>query len=272
MQQIDELAEYNQGRWEALAQADIAYSRPLLALDEDSARQWLQEQGGNPPEGLGDFRGKDVLCLASGGGQQSAVFGVLGANVTVFDLTAGQLQRDEEVAAHYGFPLQLVQGDMRDLSCFEDGTFDLVWQPYSLNFIPDAQPLFNEVARILRNGGRYRLEFANPYLFELDDTSWQSGGYRLTHPYLNGAEIQFEDPHWEVEASDGSSQRVLGPREFRHTLSSVLNSLIGLGFTLRASWENPTNGDPDAEPGSWEHFVAIAPPWLGFWFTYQPNH
>lgn len=34
---------------------------------------------------LADIDGKDVLCLASGGGQQSAVFSLLGAKVTVVD-------------------------------------------------------------------------------------------------------------------------------------------------------------------------------------------
>ena len=29
--------------------------------------------------------------------------------------------------------------------------------------------------------------------------------------------------------------------------------------------------DPDAEPGSWDHLSAIAPPWLAFWATYRPD-
>jgi 2-polyprenyl-3-methyl-5-hydroxy-6-metoxy-1,4-benzoquinol methylase len=47
-------------------------------------------------------KGKDVLCLASSGGQQSAAFGVLGANVTVFDLSENMLKKDVATAKHYG--------------------------------------------------------------------------------------------------------------------------------------------------------------------------
>ena len=35
-----------------------------------------------------------VLCLACGGGQQSVALALLNANVTVFDLSEGQLDRD----------------------------------------------------------------------------------------------------------------------------------------------------------------------------------
>jgi hypothetical protein len=26
-----------------------------------------------------------------------------------------------------------------------------------------------------------------------------------------------------------------------------------------------------AEPGTWDHFVSIAPPWLSFWASYRPE-
>ena len=81
-----------------------------------------------PPESLLGVKGKDVLCLASGGGQQSAVFGLLGANVTVVDLSQGQLDGDKTAAKHYGYSIQTVQADMRDLSCLSSDSFDLVHQ------------------------------------------------------------------------------------------------------------------------------------------------
>src|SRR3712207_7981831 len=49
-------------------------------------------------------------------------------------------------SAHYHVAIEAVQGDMRDLSRFA-AAFDLVWQPYSLNFVPDARAVFGQVAR-----------------------------------------------------------------------------------------------------------------------------
>ena len=104
---MDEIARYNMGRWNALAEAGVAYAIPYLDLDERSARELVDADSV-----IGDLEGRDVLCLASGGGQQSAGFCVLGANVTVFDLSEVQLERDRQAARHYGLDVRAIQGDM----------------------------------------------------------------------------------------------------------------------------------------------------------------
>jgi SAM-dependent methyltransferase len=240
------------------------YSRPFLDLDLESARPEVDPQGL-----LGDVKGKDVLCLAGGGGQQSAAFALLGAHVTVFDLSETQLARDRETAAHYGLEITTVQGDMRDLSCFEDDAFDVVWHAYSINFVPDALPVLREVARVLRTDGLYRVQFHNPFVTGIDETDWTGTAYPLKQPYVDGGELTFSDPHWDVYAEDGSCTRVVGPREFRHALSTMVNGLVDLGFVILGLREE-LSADPSAEPGTWEHFKSIAPPWLTIWAAYRP--
>src|SRR5215208_2335729 len=99
-----------------------------------AARGWL-----DPAGWLGDLDGRRVLCLAGGGGRESACFSLLGARVTVFDLSPEQLERDRTAAAHYGKSVETLCGDMRDLSALQGADFDLVWHPYSLNFVPDPR-------------------------------------------------------------------------------------------------------------------------------------
>lgn len=260
---MDELLQFNQERWEALAQAGIAYARPMLDLDVEAARALVDPYGF-----LGDVAGKEVLCLAASGGQQSAAFALLGARVTVIDFSATQLARDRLAAEHYGVTVHTVQGDIRDLSAFADGGFAVVWQAHSLNFVPDAAPVFDGVARVLCPGGFYRLDCSNPFVMGADE-AWTGAGYALTRPYVDGARLAFEDSAWEFEDAEGQVQRVEGPHEFRHTLGSLLNGLIGRGFALLGLWEYPA-GDAGAEPGTWEHYKAIAPPFLEFWTVYRP--
>ncbi len=59
-------------------------------------------------------------------------------------------------------------------------------------------------------------------------------------------------------------RRVLGPREFRHSLGPVVNGLIGRGFVLLGLWEQDV-GERAAAPGSWEHLASVAPPYLALW-------
>lgn len=261
---MDDLAQYNQARWEDLARANIVFSRPWLDLSPEAARALV-----DPAGILGDVAGKDVLCLASGGGQQSVAFALLGANVTVVDLSPTQLQRDQEAAAHYGLSIQAIQGDMRDLSFLDAANFDIVWHAFSVSFVPDLQVVFREITRVIRDPGVYRLEWANPFFIGLSEEDWTGAGYPLNRPYIDGAEVVFADPAWTVEDGTGVERRITGPREFRHTLSSVINGLVQQGFVLLGLWEE-TSQNPDADPGSWEHFKAIAPPWLTVWAAYRP--
>jgi len=261
---VDELSRHNRRRWNDLAAAGVMYSRPWLDLDEARARERVDPLGL-----LGDVTGRRVLCLAAGGGQQSAAFGLLGAEVTVFDLSDEMLARDRETATHYGLDITAIQGDVRDMSALPGGGFDVVWQGHSLSFIPDISAMYDGMVRVLRPGGMYHLSAWNP-LAQGADERWTGEGYLLREGYVEGAEIPCGDGYWDITDADGNAKRVAGPREFRHTLTAMVNGLIGRGFVLLDVHEEPL-GRADAEGGSWDHFCSIAPPWLVIWAGLRPD-
>lgn len=261
---MDEISAFNQSSWDDLVRRGVVYARPFLNLTPETARHFLDPDNTL----LGDITGLNVLCLASAGGQQSAAFAVLGANVQVLDLSDGMLDGDRKAAERYGIPIRIHQGDMRDLSRFSDGSFDLVWHPYSINFVPDPRPVWREVARVLRPGGNYYFQFHNPFLQGLSEEEWDGKGYPLRHHYVDGSEI--EEPEWTFQDLQGNEQRLRGPRAFRHSAATVINELSALGFHFLRMWEE-VGQDPDAEPGSWEHFTRVAPPWLTLWTAFQPD-
>ena len=257
---MDEIAAYNRERWNALANARIEYSRPHLEMDEKGAREFLRRHLGFSHEPIPEFAGKDVFCLASGGGQQTAVFGILGANVTVLDLSDTQLERDRQAAAHHGYPLQVVHGDMRDLSQFADNRFDLVYHEYSINFVPNAAMVIEQVGRIMRAGGIYRLTFSNPF-WTMEESDWTEAGYPLKETYITGRKLENIDTEWTFEDDAGNPQKVEGPHEYIHTYSAIMNALIAAKFRLTGFREWP-DGDANAEPGSWEHLLSVLPPFV----------
>jgi SAM-dependent methyltransferase len=251
----DDVTRYLQLRWNALGEAGALFCRPVLDLDSDTAQQLLDPDGY-----LGDLRVKDVLCLAGGGGRQSIAFGLLGARVTVLDLDRKQLERDREAAAHHKITVRTEQGDMRDLSRFKDCSFDIVWHPYSINFVPEFELVVSEVARVLRPGGVYTVMMANPFASGIGTRDVCDEGYVLRRPYIDGAAYEFEDEAW---VHDGAVE-VPPPREFRHTLGKVVRVLADAGFMLFRLDEAvaPPSG---TTPGTWEHLKSLVPPWLTFW-------
>jgi hypothetical protein len=109
----------------------------------------------------------------------------------------------------------------------------------------------------------------NPFFAGMDERDWSGTGYPVSRRYVDG-EVEMADPYWEIGYEDGSSMRVKGPREFRHTLSTLINGLTQRGFVLLGLWED-VGDDPNAAPGTWEHLKSIAPPFLTFWAAYRPD-
>jgi 2-polyprenyl-3-methyl-5-hydroxy-6-metoxy-1,4-benzoquinol methylase len=254
----DEVAQYNRARWTAMARAEALFTRPFLDLTVAAARDWIDSDARLP-----DVSGKRVLCLASGGGRQSACFCVLGAAVTVLDLADEVLQGDRLVAEQYGVPLRIEQGDMRDLSRFSLGEFDIIYQPYSINFVPDVRVVFREVARVLRPGGSYILMCANPYALGIASSDWTGEGYLLRHPYVEGAMQEYTDERW-VYHQGSTPIGIPAGRQYRHTLAAVINGLAEHGLIVEHLTEEtmPIEG---TTPGDWHHLVATIPPWLTLW-------
>lgn len=266
MRPTDEVAAYNVARWRALAEGGALYTRPLLDLDAAAARAFVDPSGW-----LGDLEGRRVLCLAGGGGRESAAFSLLGARVTVFDLSPEQLERDRAAAAHYGFEVETVRGDMRDLSALDGPGFDLVWHPYSINFVPDARRVFREAARVARPGALYRLMCANPSVLGATPRDWDGRGYTLSRPYAEGEPVTGEDEEWVFGRGAGAGAPPPPPREYRHGFGALVGGLADAGFRLlRASEDESVNPDPDDPPGTWGHFLTVVRPWLTFLSRREP--
>jgi SAM-dependent methyltransferase len=176
--------------------------------------------------------GLDVLCLASGGGQQGPVFAGAGATVTVFDNSPGQLARDREVAERDGLTITTVEGDMRDLSAFPDGRFGMVFHPCANNFVPDIRPVWREAARVLRPGGVLLAGFTNPVLCLFDDARMEAGEFVLRHriPYSDLTSLTDEERRRYTDRGE--------PVCFGHTLADQIGGQLDAGLTLTGFYED----------------------------------
>jgi len=244
----DDIAQVNKALWKSWAGDNDQYTTPWLDLKRDLLEDFVEGRIEvlprpymyvYPRRVLEAVAGKKVLCLATGGGQQSAVFGLLGADVTILDLTDEQLAADREAASHHGYHATTIQGDMRDLSAFEDVSFDLVYQAISIVFVPDVREVYREVSRVLKPGGCYRVGHCLAATQVVDDTTVCDDGYVVKGIYFGG----------EMVEADG--------REFRHHLSDVFNGLCELGFRIDGVWEDPRHHYhlSNPEPGTEEHMV-----------------
>ena len=106
-----------------------------------------------PHAWFGELKGKRILGLASGGGQQMPVFAALGAECTVLDYSERQLASERMVAEREGYAISIVRADMTKPLPFPDETFDLIFHPVSNCYIREVRPVWRECWRVLRPGG-----------------------------------------------------------------------------------------------------------------------
>lgn len=190
-----------------------------------------------PSEWFPSLRGLDVLCLASGGGQQGPILAAAGARVTVLDNSPRQLAQDRLVAEREGLALATVEGDMADLSRFEDGRFGLVVNPASTLFVPDVRPVWREAARVLAPGGVLLAGFVNPvnYLFDFELAERGVLEVRNTIPY--------SDLGGRTEAEVRAQMEQEEPLEYGHTLDDLIGGQLEAGLVITGFYEDIAEDD-----------------------------
>jgi SAM-dependent methyltransferase len=232
------IIEHNREAWNRESAEGSEWSTPVDSKVIRAARDgiWtviLTPTRAVPASWFGELRGKNVLCLASGGGQQAPVLAAAGANVVSFDLSEEQLRKDREVAERENFPLRCVRGNMSNLSEFPAESFDLIFHPVSNVFVPDVMVVWRGCYRVLEPGGRLLAGFMNPSFFLFDHEEAEQSGVLVVKYHLPYAEPDslHEDARQRWEQSGSAAQ-------FSHSLESQIGGQIAAGFAIVGFYED----------------------------------
>ena len=182
-----------------------------------------------PHEWFGDLRGKRVLGLAAGGGQQMPIFAALGAECTVLDYSQRQLDSERLVAEREGYDIRIVRADMTRPLPFEDGEFDLIFHPVANCYVREVKPIWRECFRVLRPGGLLLSGLDNGINYIVDSDEREIVNALPFDPLVNEAQRR------QLEDDDCGLQ-------FSHTLDEQIGGQLEAGFTLLALYED-TNGE-----------------------------
>ena len=222
----DKRAE-NNDRWSTVVTADeVEKARKgewhiLLTPQKPVPRDWFPSE----------MKGLKVLCLASGGGQQGPILAALGADVTVFDNSQGQLEKDQFVAERDGLTIKTVQGNMQDLSMFSDASFDLIVHPWSNNYVDDILIVWKECSRVLKKGGTLVAGFGSPLEYIFDLKKFEKGEL----------ELKYSIPYADIDHQDDEAVRELSAAEgfsWGHPVEEQIQGQISAGFVIAGFYED----------------------------------
>ena len=220
----------------------VVSSEKIAAAKQGNLSLYISDIKAVPKEWFPSLKGLKVLCLASGGGQQAPIFAALGADVTLLDASPRQLAQDQFVAERENLTIKLIEGDMADLSAFEDESFDLIFNPISNLFVPDLEPVWRECCRVLQVGGVLITGFLIPDEFVFDDVALDNQGAFV---------VKYPLPYIEYETLNQKElERRIRNKEmfhFSHTMEAQLGGLTKAGFAITGFYED-RRSEEDGNP------------------------
>ncbi|MBH0168129.1 class I SAM-dependent methyltransferase [Fictibacillus sp. 18YEL24] len=234
--------KHNSKAWDKKVEDGVSYTKAVSndVIEKSKLGDWRITVTTEKPVPRGWFpellNGVKILCLASGGGQQGPVLAAAGADVTVIDISKKQLENDQLVAEANNLSLRVIQGDMSDLSMFDDGEFDLIVHPVANVFVEDISPVWKEASRVLKDRGVLISGFTNPLLFIFDDEEDQKGNLVVSNsiPYSTLDSMTEEEKSAYLKADETI--------EFGHTLEDQIQGQIEAGFVITGLYEDDFGG------------------------------
>ena len=175
---------------------------------------------------LGPVEDRDVLEIGCGAGQCSRWVLAHGGRPVGIDVSMRQLQHSRRIDAAHRVVVPTVCASAAALP-FADDSFDVVFSAFgALQFVAEAGPLVDDVARVLRAGGTFAFSVTHPtrWMF-LDDPG--PGGLTASQSYWD------RTPYVEVDDETGQTRYV----EHHRTLGDWVGLLAGAGFVISALGE-----------------------------------
>lgn len=182
-----------------------------------------------PHDWFGNLKGKAILGLASGGGQQMPIFAALGAKCTVLDYSKAQLESERMVAQREGYEIEIVHADMTKPLPFPDGSFDLIFHPVSNCYVEQVEPIWRECARVLKPGGVLLAGLDNGVNFWFDEKEERLTYTMPFNPLVNPQHRKL------LEEQDGGMQ-------FSHSIDEQIGGQLRAGLCLTDIYED-VNGE-----------------------------
>ena len=172
---------------------------------------------------LPDLRGKRVLDLGCGYGENCKKFVQMGASKVVgLDISAKMLEIAEEENSDPKIEYKnLAMEDIVQLG----QSFDLVVSSLALHYVEDYASLVKSVHALLENGGYFIFSQENPL------NTCFSGGQRWTVDE-NGQKLFANISNYSVDGKRESKWFVDGVKKYHRTFSTVINTLVENHFHI----------------------------------------
>ena len=176
---------------------------------------------------LGEVRGKRILDIGCGGGQNAVACVLAGATVVGVDVSAVQLAAAQRLAAAYDVDVQWLHGDVATLDMPSTTSFDLVLAIQTLPYVADPAGVLRHSSRWLGSGGELILSLDHPLrACFFDEEVEEFAAYPVRSYFAEGW------LHWRFDNE-------LPMRSQQHALGAWLGWVAAAGLMIQRVVEAP---------------------------------
>jgi len=242
--------DVNAQAWNASYQAWISRYGSAVVAAERIQKNPVQRL--SPLQGyLGDVKGKRVANLLGSHGSKAVALAVLGAEVTVVDMSSGNAKYALELARACGVDIHYVVSDVLNLAREElTGDYDVVLMELGiLHYFVALGPLLNVVKDLLRIGGKLILHEFHPVSTKLITSKGKK--HKVTGNYFDTAlhetQVAFTkflpaDTDLPTAGSAGTTWQSTSKVTLRRwTLGEVVTSVANAGLMIQVLEEEPNH-------------------------------
>ncbi len=191
-------------------------------------------------EEMGPVAGKSLLHLQCHFGQDTMSWARLGAKATGVDISDAAIKLANELNQELDIGARFIRSNIYDLPNVLDEQFDIVYTAIGvLCWLPDLRCWGQTIARYLKPGGTFYILDEHPSARTFAPDDFESDAYELkpNYPY-------FHDPGGFREEGERSTYAGKGTittpvYEWQHSMSEIVNSLIGAGLQIEFLNEYP---------------------------------
>ena len=192
------------------------------------------------------YKGIRVANICGSCGKKAVPLAVLGANVTVFDISEDNKRYALELADAAGVQIDYQVCDVLEIDMAKfGGTFDVVFMEGGvLHYFHDIDQFMGIMHGLLKPGGKMICSDFHPLTKIMDVLAFQ----RPAMPYFSTDILEGEMPH--ARFYDEVTRQNFPKCQLRlYTMSEIVNGILGAGFVLQRLDEHPawTNGDLPGE-------------------------
>jgi 2-polyprenyl-3-methyl-5-hydroxy-6-metoxy-1,4-benzoquinol methylase len=194
----------------------------------------------------GPLAGRRVMNLLGSHGSKAVAMALLGADVTVADISAENARYATELAEAAGVQIRYLVADVLDLPEEElSGTYDLVLMELGvLHYFIDLHPLARVIFRLLKPGGRLVLQDFHPFSTKLITSAGKK--HKVTGDYF-ATGLEETDVAYSKYAGGGGT--AVKARLRKWTLGEVITAVASEGLFIRSLDEEPnTKADDQGIP------------------------